>query len=77
MRRDALSMTVALVLAKMDTNNPACAAKPASQHHQSPYYGDHAWDDPSKIVIGIDIGTTHSGVVFTFLETGMLPIKLQ
>ncbi|KAL5632455.1 hypothetical protein ACGC1H_005424 [Rhizoctonia solani] len=28
------------------------------------------WEGESKIVIGIDIGTTQSGVAFTFLQTG-------
>lgn len=28
------------------------------------------WEGQSKIVIGIDIGTTQSGVAFAFLETG-------
>lgn len=28
------------------------------------------WDGESRVVIGIDIGTTQSGVAFAFLETG-------
>jgi molecular chaperone DnaK (HSP70) len=28
------------------------------------------WEGESKIVVGIDIGTTQSGVAFAFLEKG-------
>jgi molecular chaperone DnaK (HSP70) len=36
------------------------------------------WDGPSKIAIGIDIGTTQSGVAFAYLQEGRswrLPIQ--
>ncbi|CAE6432312.1 unnamed protein product [Rhizoctonia solani] len=36
---------------------------------QRPLYGP--WEGESTIVIGIDIGTTHSGVAFAFLEQGV------
>jgi hypothetical protein len=28
------------------------------------------WDEDNKIVVGIDIGTTQSGVALTYLEKG-------
>ncbi|CAE6435873.1 unnamed protein product [Rhizoctonia solani] len=31
---------------------------------------DDPWDGPSKIVIGIDVGSTQSGVAFAFLQQG-------
>ncbi|CUA74398.1 hypothetical protein RSOLAG22IIIB_11193 [Rhizoctonia solani] len=31
------------------------------------------WEGENKIVVGIDIGTTHSGVSFAFLEKGGRP----
>ncbi|KDN40994.1 hypothetical protein RSAG8_07700, partial [Rhizoctonia solani AG-8 WAC10335] len=31
---------------------------------------DDPWDGPSKVVIGIDIGSTQSGVAFAFLQQG-------
>ncbi|KAL5632478.1 hypothetical protein ACGC1H_005435 [Rhizoctonia solani] len=34
---------------------------------------DDPWDDTSRIVIGIDIGTTQSGVAFAFLQKGIKP----
>ncbi|CAE6420379.1 unnamed protein product [Rhizoctonia solani] len=34
---------------------------------------DDPWDDTSRIVIGIDIGTTQSGVAFAFLQKGVKP----
>lgn len=33
------------------------------------------WEGQDKIVIGIDIGTTQSGVAFAFLQTGKLMIS--
>ncbi|QRV77747.1 heat shock protein 70 kDa 12A [Ceratobasidium sp. AG-Ba] len=36
---------------------------------QKPFHGP--WDGKSKIVIGIDIGTTQSGVAFAFLQKGI------
>ncbi|CAE6537632.1 unnamed protein product [Rhizoctonia solani] len=34
---------------------------------------DDPWNGPSKIVIGVDIGTTQSGVAFAFLQEGAKP----
>jgi hypothetical protein len=33
-----------------------------------PFHGP--WEGDNKIVLGIDIGTTQSGVAFAFLENG-------
>ncbi|CAE6366024.1 unnamed protein product [Rhizoctonia solani] len=46
----------------MDTNNPV--VKPVYRTFHGPWHGD------SKIVLGIDIGTTYSGVGFTYLCRG-------
>lgn len=50
----------------MDTDNLATDVKPRFGYSisQSP------WDRPSKIVVGLDIGTTYSGVAFAYLERG-------
>ncbi|CAE6410887.1 unnamed protein product [Rhizoctonia solani] len=34
---------------------------------------DDPWDESSRIVIGIDIGTTQTGVAFAFLQKGVKP----
>jgi hypothetical protein len=39
-----------------------------SDENVKPFH--NPWDGPSKIVVGIDIGTTQSGVAFAFFETG-------
>lgn len=44
------------------------AGRPVDQSHR-PFQGP--WEGESKIVIGIDIGTTQSGVAFAFLQQGL------
>ncbi|KAF8594322.1 hypothetical protein BDV93DRAFT_611916 [Ceratobasidium sp. AG-I] len=36
---------------------------------------DRIWYRPSKIVLGIDIGTTYSGITIIILKQGCLPVK--
>lgn len=36
----------------------------------APKVFDGPWEGPSKIAVGIDIGTTQSGVAFAFLLQG-------
>ncbi|QRV92561.1 heat shock protein 70 kDa 12B [Ceratobasidium sp. AG-Ba] len=42
-----------------------------SSINPSPKTFHGSWDGPSKIVLGIDIGTTQSGVAFTYLQEGV------
>jgi hypothetical protein len=35
---------------------------------------DDVWKGENKIVIGIDVGTTQSGVAFAFLEKGWFTV---
>jgi molecular chaperone DnaK (HSP70) len=51
----------------MDTNNAHIAA--VYKTFRGP------WEDESKIVVGIDIGTTQSGVAFTYLQEGRYPVN--
>lgn len=52
----------------MDPGSPTAGVNPESRSRTF----QPLWDGDSKIVIAIDIGTTSSGVAFTFLERGTL-----